>query len=200
MDKYRLSLIAISVLAVGILAGGWFLGIQPQIDRTSRALVQTATIMQVNNVQQVTVDALAADNDNLGSFRKELATARSRIPEARSQQDLVVQIDKAATDAGVTVTSLNFDDPVSYGVPPMLSVRLPSTATLVAIDMQLSATGERSELEDFAESLQKATRIMTFTGTSYTGPDEPALAISATTWVLLPANAELPEGEAADGD
>lgn len=192
MDKYRLSLIAISVLAVGILAGGWFLGIQPQIDRTGRAVVQTASIMQVNNVQQVKVDALEADNEKLGDFEKQLRAARARIPEARSQQELVVQIDRAASEAGVTVTSLNFDEAVSYAVPPLVAVRLPSTATLVAIDMQLAATGDRSALEEFAANLQTSERIMTIVGTTYAGPEEPSLAISATTWVLLPANATLP--------
>ena len=69
MDKHRLSLIVVGVLAVGILLGTFFLGVQPQLERTARADEQRATVEQTNATQKARNSALAADQERIDEYR-----------------------------------------------------------------------------------------------------------------------------------
>ena len=185
MDKHRLALIVIGVLGIAILAGGWFLGLQPQLDRMARAADQTASVEQLNDVQADRNAALAADNDNLEQFRAELTQARAAIPEARNQSEFITQMDAAARAAGVTVTALTFDPPVDFTAPAGVPVQLPASGRLIGVAVTLTAVGERGQLEAFAQAVQTSTRILTVGESQYSGGEGPGtLTLSGTTWVL----------------
>ncbi len=189
MDKHRLTLIVIGVLGVAIVLGGWFVGVQPQIDRIDAANSQTASITQLNDAQQIKNDALAADNEKLGDYKNDLAEKQREIPASRSQQDLINQIDAAAVAAGVTVKSLSFDAAADFVAPPGVDMAGPSSGKLIDIPLTLNATGERAQLEDFIAKLQQSSRIVTISASTYTSGDgAPAVDITGTTWVLLPAS------------
>ena len=184
MDRFRLSLIVIGVLAVAVVFGGWALGVQPQIDRMNNADTQTATIAQLNAAQEQRNAELAADNANLGAYKSELAAGQAEVPASRSQQDLVDQLNAAATSAGVTVSSLVFDTAVAYAPPAGVPVELPAGHTLVSVPLTISATGPRPNLEAFAAALQASTRIVTIAGSQFSGGDDPGLTLTGTTWVM----------------
>lgn len=184
MDKFRLSLIVFGVVAVAILAGGWALGIQPQLNRIGAADSQTASIRQINNAQEAENAALAADNANLAQYKADLAADEAQIPTTRSQQALIDQINGVASAAGVTVQSLVFDQAMAYAPPAAVPVSLPTAQTLVTVPISISVSGPRPSLEAFAAALQGTTRIITISASSYTGPDESALSVTGTTWVM----------------
>jgi len=186
MDKHRLSLIVIGILAVAIVAGGWFVGIQPQLDRMSTANSQTQSIAQLNDVQQLAIDALAAENEHLDQYKADLSEEHKRIPASRSQQELINQIDAAATAAGVTVRTLRFDAATEYVAPEGVDVTPPSSGRLVAIPMTLTADGDRAQLEAFVGSLQQSDRIVTISGSRYSSGDVDSIELTGTTWVLSP--------------
>lgn len=188
MDKHRLSLIIIGVLGVALLAGGWFLGIQPQIDRIETANRQTAQIKQVNDVQQLKNEALAAEAEHLDEYKSELAARQQQIPASRAQQELINQIDAAAIAAGVAVKSLRFSVEAEYVPPAGVAVEGPSSRTLIAVPLTLSAAGTRPQLEDFVGRLQQSARIITISSSNFAGGDAPSLDLVGTTWVLLPAS------------
>jgi len=187
MDKYRLSLMIIGVLAVAILFGGWFVGVQPQLDRIARATEQTVSVKQMNDVQQLRNDALAADNDHLEDYKRELAAMQKQIPATRSQQELINQIDAAAKAADVTIRTLTFDSAISFTAPEGVTTGLPSGGTFVAVPLSLAATGARADLEKFAANLQKSARIITIGSSQFTGAEDGSLVLGGVTWVLMPA-------------
>lgn len=187
MDRHRLSLIVVGVLAIGILLGTFFLGVQPQLDRVARADEQRVTVAQTNATQQARNAALAQDQAKLEAYRAQLATAQAEIPAQRAQQALIDQLHGAAASAGVTITALTFDTEIAWAAPSGTTVDLPPSGTLVAIPMTLAATGERAALEQFAANVQAATRIVTVLSSQYSGPDEPTLTLQGTTWALKPA-------------
>lgn len=186
MDKYRLSLIVIGVLAVGILLGGWFVGVQPQLDRISRADTQRASVAEVNAGHEAKNAQLAKDHEQLEAYRAELDQDRAKIPSARSQQPLIDQLNAAAASAGVTVTALTFDGPAAHVAPNGVPLSAPANGTLVAVPVTLAVTGDRPALEQFAANVQRSARILTVTGSQYSGPEEPVLTLTGTTWVLAP--------------
>lgn len=187
MDKYRLSLIVIGVLAAGILLGAFFVGVQPQLDRIGRAETQTAAAVQQNTVQEARNAALAADNERIDEYRGTLETNRTQIPADRAQQPMIDQIHAAAAAAGVTVTTLTSEAAVTYTAPTGVDLTPPASGTLVQVPVTLSASGDRAALEQFAANVQRSARIFTVTGSQYSGPDEPTLTLTGATWVLKPA-------------
>ncbi|MFT3798743.1 type 4a pilus biogenesis protein PilO [Microbacterium sp.] len=183
MNKHRLALIVIGMLAVAVVAGGFFLGVQPQLDRIAAADKQTQGLRTTNQVQEAKNAALAADSEHLDEYKAQLATGIAEIPEARSQQALVDEVGAAAGAAGVTIESMTFDTATSFSAPGGVDVALPSAGTLVAVPMTLSATGDRGSLENFAANLQASSRIVTVSSSSFT---DGRLSLSGTTWVLMP--------------
>lgn len=188
MDKYRLSLIVIGALAGGILLGGWFVGVQPQLDRINRADTQRASVAEVNAGHEARNAQLAADNEKLDEYRAELEQDRSRIPSSRLQQPLIDQIDAAAAGAGVKVTALSFDVPAAHVAPNGVPLASPANGTLIAIPVALTVAGERPALEQFAANVQRSARILTVSGSQYSGPEEATLTLTGTTWVLSPTH------------
>lgn len=188
MDKHRLSLIVIGVFAVAIVVGGWFIGVQPQLDRTSRANVQTASLMQTNKIQQDRNLALAAEDLKLDDYKRQLADNQQRIPAARAQQELINQIDAAAAAAGVSIRSLTFDPAVSFTAPEDITAAVGVGSEFIGVPLTLSAEGERPALEAFAANLQNSPRVITIAGSQFTGGEADSLVISGATWVLMPAS------------
>lgn len=186
MDKHRLTLIVIGVFGVAIVLGGWLVGVQPQLDRIDAANEQTASLTQLNDVQQAKNDALAADNERLGEFSADLAAKQQEIPASRAQQELINQIDAAATSAGVTVKDLRFAPASLYVAPAAVEISGPSSGALVDVPLTLTAQGDRPQLEAFVAALQQSSRIVTIESSQYSGGDQTALTLTGTTWVLMP--------------
>lgn len=184
MDRFRLSLIVIGVLAVAVLFGGWALGIQPQLDALGKATTQTASTKQLNDIQAAKNASLAADDANLADFQAQLAADQAQIPSARSQQPLIDQINAAAAANGVAIESLVFDPAVAYVPPAGVPAPLPASSTLVAVPTTVTATGPRPNLEAFAAALQASERIVSIASSQYTGPDDSAVTLVGTTWVM----------------
>jgi len=188
MDKHRLSLIVIGVFAIAILVGGWFVGVQPQLDRSSRANVQTASLMQTNDIQHAKNQALAAEDLKLEDYKRELAENQQRIPAARAQQELINQIDAAAAAAGVSIRSLTFDPAVSFAAPEDITAAVGVDSDFIGVPLTLSAEGERAALEAFAANVQNSARVITIGGSQFTGGEIDSLVISGATWVLMPTS------------
>lgn len=189
MDKHRLSLILIAVLAVGTVLGGWFLGIQPQLDRAAVADEQTRSVQQLNITQQRKNTQLAEDAKNLDALRAQLSGAQANIPPTRSQQALINQLDGLAGSAGVRIASLTFEQPAPYAPPAGVPVAIPGSGTMVRVGMSVTAAGDRQALERFAAGVQAMQRIITIADSQYTGPEEPTLTLSGALWALVPAPA-----------
>lgn len=185
MDKHRLFVIATGVLGVGILLVGFLVGVQPQLDRAGRAAEQTASVEQMNDVQATRNAALAAEHEKLDEYRDELARDRAQIPEARNQSEHIDQLHAAALATGVVLSTVTFDAPKAFEAPAGVALDGPSTSTLVAVGLRLTAEGERGALEAFVRSLQTSPRIVSIDTTEYKGPESATLNIDATTWVLL---------------
>lgn len=186
MSRYRFSLIVVGLLAFLVLIGGWFIGVQPQLDRISTANTQTDSVRQLNQIQQAKNTALAEDDAHLDEYKAQLASTQAEIPAARSQQALIDQINAAAGSAGVTMTALRFEPAQAYVAPVGVSLDTPSSGTLVAIAVSLSAQGDRAALESFTANLQASTRLITVIDSQYTGPEDAQLTLNGATWVLVP--------------
>ncbi|WP_460801899.1 hypothetical protein [Microbacterium sp. GXF6406] len=186
MSKYNFSLIAIGLLAAIILAAGWFVGMKPQLDRMGEANKQTENARQINDVQAAKNAALAEDHKRLDEYKAQITATQAEIPQTRSQQGLVDQINAAADNADVMMRSLTFDSTIRYTPPTGVTIAPVSSGDLVAVTVSISAEGDRERLEDFAARLQASKRLVTVVDSIYTGPEDAVLTLNGITWVLQP--------------
>lgn len=186
MSKYRFSLLIIGVLALGILAAGWFVGVSPQVDRINAANSTADQVRAVNDLQAIKNAGLAEDNQRLDEYKSELAQAQGAVPANRAQQALVDQVNAAAAAADVMMTTMTFDTPQSYAAPAGVPLGATSSSQLVSVGVVLTAAGDRGQLEQFAANIQGSPRLITVNSSQYTGPEDAQLTLTGTTWVLLP--------------
>lgn len=114
MDKYKLSLIGAALAAVVLIAGGWFVGVQPQLASASAADAQRTTIEATNASNRGVLRKLEAEFRELGRSKAELAALRKSVPATADTAGFTRQVDAAATGAGVTLTSLTFGTVQAY--------------------------------------------------------------------------------------
>ncbi|PZF57364.1 hypothetical protein DEJ23_07720 [Curtobacterium sp. MCSS17_008] len=114
MTKHRLSLVIALVVCAAVLAGGWFLGVQPQLAAAAANQTQQATIDATNDKNRAELTRLAKAFSGLGETKAELDRLRASVPSTVDTESFVREIDADATAASVQVTNVTIGDAVPY--------------------------------------------------------------------------------------
>lgn len=114
MTKHHLSLVIALVVCAVVLAGGWFLGVQPQLAAAASNQAQQTAIDATNDKNRAELTRLAAAFAGLDATKAELARLRASVPSTTDSESLVRQIDANAAAAGVQVTNVTIGDATPY--------------------------------------------------------------------------------------
>ena len=114
MNKNRLSLIIALAATLAVLAGGWFLGAQPQLAQASENSAQQADIDATNARNRAELHRLEEAYTSLDATKAELAALRASVPSSTDTTSLLNQLNGAGAASGVTVTSITIGDPKAY--------------------------------------------------------------------------------------
>lgn len=185
--KNRLTLIALIVLGLGVAALAWFLGAKPQLDTLERTNKEIAQEKGLNDVEQIAVANLRAQNENIEEFQTELEGYRKAIPQTALQSQLLRQISAASDKSKVTLTAVTGGDILVYAAPSWQQPA-PDTGSdrFVGLKIEIEAEGGIADLRSFVGEVQKLERYITVNSVSYLGgSEEGKVQISGTTWVLL---------------
>lgn len=117
MNKNKLSLVIALVMTVAVLAGGWFLGVQPQLAQAAANGTQQETIDSTNRTNQLELARLAKAADSLSTTKSELATLRASVPATMDTTPFLKALDGYASAAGVVVTTITLGDAAPYEAP-----------------------------------------------------------------------------------
>lgn len=117
VDRNRLWILGAVVVMVAVVAGGWFLGIQPQLDAGSAANQTQQTVEAQNAQSAATLVALKKDYQGIGALKKQLAQLQQSVPSTAAMSDFVTELDQLGGAHGVSVTSISVSDALPY-VPP----------------------------------------------------------------------------------
>jgi Tfp pilus assembly protein PilO len=132
MNRNKLSFVIAIVAAVVVLAGGFFLGVQPQLASASANDTQRATIESTNATNRTELKRLEKQFTKLGGMRSELATLTASIPAKPNTPSFVKSVGDAADGAGVTVTAVTFSDAAAYTAPGQAAAGTDTTPTASA--------------------------------------------------------------------
>lgn len=108
MDKHKLSLIGAGMAAAVLVAGGWFIGIQPQLASAAADDAQRATIESTNTTNRDVLRKLEADFRELPRSQRALAELQKSVPSTPDTAGFTREVDEAVSSSGVQLTSLTF--------------------------------------------------------------------------------------------
>ncbi|WP_022906889.1 type 4a pilus biogenesis protein PilO [Curtobacterium sp. B18] len=173
MNKNRLSLIIALAATLVVLAGGWFLGAQPQLAQASDNTAQQADIDATNAKNRAELRRLETAYTSLDATEAELADLRASVPASTDTASLLDQFNGAGAASGVTVTSITIGDPKAY------------TPVTSAASATASATAAPSASPSASSSASPASAP-----TAAATPDAPAphsdAQITASNFVVVP--------------
>lgn len=202
MNVTRLVSIAMGLLAVGVLALGWFLGISPILAQAAAADAQRTSVELQNAQLAADLVSLKADFETIDEARAELEVLGEAVPANAATAQLSAQISGAASSTGAAITSLTFNNPSLYtpeaaegaaSTTGALAGTAPSGALLTRLyTMTISGTvlGTTDQVTQFLAALQGLPRLVVVTDVRVSGPGEArTMDFSAAALILADASA-----------
>ncbi|MFD1714758.1 hypothetical protein ACFSBZ_09775 [Amnibacterium flavum] len=110
MNSTRLWMMGGALAIIGVLAGGWFLGVSPLISAAAASDMELSSVEQANASQQARIDTLAEASENLPELQKDLSALSAAIPQTSGLSDFVGELSNLADTTGVLVSSLTVND------------------------------------------------------------------------------------------
>lgn len=124
MDKNRIWLIGSVLLMAAVVAGGWFLAVQPQLAAAQAANDQRASVEALNATHEAALIKLEKDFANIGALKKELAPLDASIPTDTELPAFLKQLDDLTGQTQVRLDSVTMSDPQPY--TPVIPVEAPA--------------------------------------------------------------------------
>ena len=114
MDKNRLWLIGSALMMVLVVALGWVVGIQPQVDAISTASDERVSVEQTNAGHRASLAKLKEDFKGIDGLNQELASLTKSVPSGTNAPDYVDQLDALANANQVALKGLTIADAEAY--------------------------------------------------------------------------------------
>ncbi|GAA1440198.1 type 4a pilus biogenesis protein PilO [Leifsonia poae] len=130
MDKTRLWAIGAALLMVVVVALGWVVAVQPQLDAASAADAQTATIQTTNAQSAAALEQLKKDYKNLPALQDKLTALQKSVPADQSIPAFVDELYAIAAQNGLTITNWTAADAQAYKTvtPPAAAAPAPTAS------------------------------------------------------------------------
>lgn len=163
MNLTRLWAIISVVLMAVIAAGGYFLGVSPQLERASVANEQAEQVRSTNELQRLALAELQALAEQQPQLEAQLAEGRRAIPASAAFPALLQELSELSAAAGVTLTSFSAASAQSFvpaeewaeAVPAGLDPEL-----FITLSLQLQVEGSFEAVLDFVQRAQAAERYL----------------------------------------
>jgi hypothetical protein len=175
----RLWILVAGMLAVAVIALGWFLGISPKLAEASTASDQREGIEATNEQYRQETDQLKSDFENLAPLKAELAEMVGQLPANANYSAFLDEVDALASAESVDVAN------VSFGAPAVLPVEgaaaaetVPAPAdgeatnavpsgSVITIPTTLTITGSFGDLRAMIGKLQTGDRLFLISGLDF---------------------------------
>jgi Tfp pilus assembly protein PilO len=185
----RIYAIASGAAVVAVLAGGWFVGVQPQLDATATALTNEAAVTAQNKATEIKLAALSKVAAKQDVLEEEADVLNRSVPTILKPNRLIRRVNEVAAWNGVTVLSVAPGEAAAYAAPasaagatadtggvpaPALAKTSPliTAGNFAVIPMSVVVTGERAALLQFAHDIANDQRTYTITGLQLSKNDD----------------------------
>ena len=167
----RIWAIAGGAATVAVLAGGWFLGVSPQLAAASTTASSTESAVAQNQATEIKIAALSRLAAKTEPLNAENAVLLKSVPTILKPNTFIRRINEVAALDGVTVGSVTLSDAAPYAAAAAVtdgsaqafgktdaSITPADFATVPAI---VSVTGTSDAVLQFEHDIQNDERVFT---------------------------------------
>ena len=142
MDKTKIWILASAIVMVGILALGWFVGVDPQLKAKAASDEQRVSVEAQNAATELTIATLKKDFESIDALQTQLTGLRGSIPAAGELPGFLTQLDSLAAASKTKVIDLTVSEAIPYTAP----------ATSVVVPPEEPVEGEEGDADAAAET------------------------------------------------
>lgn len=114
----RIWAIVTAIVSLAVLAGGWFLGVQPQLAAASASAQQQASVESQNTASRAQISQLSAAEKKKDALHSQLAELKLSVPPGVDGDGFLSEINALIGSTGVALQNFALQTPVPY-VPPV---------------------------------------------------------------------------------
>jgi Tfp pilus assembly protein PilO len=131
VDKNKLWIIGAVIVMAVIAAGGWTLGVQPQLAISASADAQRVTVQAANAASAETLAKLESDYKSLPTLKSQLASLSQSVPTGTEIPAFVDELNALAATDSVTVDGMTVSDAQPYVAvtPPTATAATSATSS-----------------------------------------------------------------------
>lgn len=126
VNRNRLWLIALGAGIVAVLAGGWFVGVDPVLTQVSDANSQRIATIDANSAAQQKIDSLRTEFANIEALKSQLHALAESVPSTADNAVFLREIDSLTSFSGVKLQSVTLAVPIAY-TPPVTAAPVPTS-------------------------------------------------------------------------
>lgn len=223
MTRTRLWIIGIALVAVVIVALGWFAGVGPRLAEARTADKERTAVEATNAAHEQALLGLRELDENLPELESELADLRVALPADTAVSTLLGQINELAVENAVGIESITAGTPLDFATSPADPATaaaeapappeegdapaadstapapdaVPAANGLVSIPVTISVTGDAEAVKAFIKGVQFGDRLYLVTDLTIdiSGSGSKA-TLDGLVYVLPEEQAEAPAGDA----
>lgn len=188
MSILRLWVIGAGVVAVVLIALGWFLGVSPRLAEAAASDADRVAVEAVNAGYEQTLVELRELSANLPAIQADLDDIRVEIPDEPDLASYLGQLNDLAQAAGVSLNEFTAETPFFVTGEAVDALGI---TDLVAVPVRVSALGPTEGLSAFLSEVQFGPRLVLVTAFTM-GDDEETGRVSFDGFIFV-----LPEEGAA---
>ncbi|MCP2029974.1 hypothetical protein L1277_000038 [Okibacterium sp. HSC-33S16] len=117
MDRNKIWILASAIVMIGILALGWFVGVNPLLQTKASTDEQKSSVEAQNTATELAIAKLKGDFESIDELRTELAGLRESIPADGQLPAFLTQLDTLASESATKVTALTVSEAIEYTAP-----------------------------------------------------------------------------------
>lgn len=181
--------IACGAAAVAVLAGGWFLGVQPAFASAAAATQTADGIDAQNQATRIKLASLTKAAAKLDSLQATDALLLKSVPSVLKPNTFIRRVGEVAALDGVSVVSITPGDAVAYSAPasvssadaapagtaasPALAATSPliTPANFTAVPVAVAISGSADAVVQFTHDVQNDERVFAINGIQSTKND-----------------------------
>lgn len=171
MNKNRMWVIGAILAMVVLVAGGWIIGISPQLTTVASANRDRATVIASNSRNEILLAKLKRDYENIDALKNQVSTLHQSVPTTADVSSFVTELNSLANARKVTLKSINVSDARAYtpttqaaaaktttSSSPQTNPKI-TTTNFVTIPVTIGVTGDYSKVLDFVNDVQLGRRL-----------------------------------------
>jgi len=173
MGQNRLWLVGAIAGMLGILGGGWLVGISPELAAVASANHDRANVVVQNQVNEALLAKLRNDYLNIDQLKGQLDLLQAAVPSSAQISTFVTELNSLAAMHEVTVKAIAVSDAKPYSAAPPTTPEAGATSkplvmtnpkitatNFVVIPVQFTVTGIFTNVLNFIHDVQVGQRLL----------------------------------------